>query len=395
MTRGQAQWRAQDALWRDPAEAVSLHRADAAINRRLLAGQTRGDFWDLLESLNITLLVGREYEHFVMALAVSAGKPSVTYMPLPHPSGIAVDRRRNTVIVASTRNPNQIYVFRALTGMLARKDRPRPRNTDERPLMPVAAHFLPGALYVHDLAIIGGELHANAVGQNAIVRIDGEHHAPVWWPRCIERRGKPGFGRNTIQLNSIAAGRTIADSFFSASCDSVGKRFPGDRNFPVDRRGVIFSGATREPVVRGLTRPHSARLWRRKLWVNNSGYGEFGVTGDGAFIPVARLPGWTRGLAFAGGYAFVGVSRVIPRFSAYAPGLDASKSVCGVFAVDVKTGKVVASIVWPRGNQIFAVDWIAAGATAGFPYRAVRNDAPRLEALFYGYRTGTRRGAPA
>ena len=385
MTRGQKQRSAQAALWRDPAAAI--HRAEAAIDRRLLAGKTSGDFWDLLQSLGITLLVGREYEHFVMALTVRAGRPFATYMPLPHPSGIAVDRRSGTVFIASTRNPNQIYAFRPLAGALTRKDRPQ-LETDERPLMPVATQFLPGGLYTHDLAMIGNVLHANAVGQNAVVRIDEQRHEPVWWPRCIERRGVPDFGRNYIQLNSIAAGKTLKDSFFSASSDAIGKRLPGQRNYPVDRRGVIFSGATREPVVRGLTRPHSARIWRRKLWVNNSGYGEFGTAGDGAFVAVARLPGWTRGLTFAGGYAFVGVSRVIPRFSAYAPGLDLPRSVCGVFVIEVRTGKVVASIVWPMGNQIFAVDWISAGAASGFPYLATgRNDKSRLEQLFYGYRT--------
>jgi len=389
MTR--AQWNAQAALWRDPAEAVSLHRAGAAIDRRLLTGKTRGDFWGLLQSLDITLLVSREYEHFVMALTMRAGRPFVTHMPLPHPSGIAVDRRRGTVFIASTRNPNQIYRFRPLAGLLARKDRPQP-GTDDRPLMPVEARFLPGGLYIHDLAIVGNDLHANAVGQNAIVRIDGHRHEPVWWPRCIERRGAPDFGRNYIQLNSIAAGTTLKDSFFSASGDSIGKRFPGQRNYPVDGRGVIFSGATREPIVRGLTRPHSARIWRRGLWVNNSGYGEFGTTRDDAFVTVTRLPGWTRGLTFAGGYAFVGVSRVIPRFSAYAPGLEGSTSVCGVFVIEMSTGKVVASIVWPMGTQIFAVEWISASAASGFPYPAgSRNDTSRLERLFYGYRTVSRR----
>jgi len=64
MTRGETQWNAQATLWRDPAEAVSLHRAEAAIDRQLLAGKTTGDFWGLLQSLGITLLVGREVTKF-------------------------------------------------------------------------------------------------------------------------------------------------------------------------------------------------------------------------------------------------------------------------------------------------------------------------------------------
>jgi uncharacterized protein (TIGR03032 family) len=389
MTRATTQWAAQRALWRDPAEAVSLHRADAAIDRRMLAGKASRDFWDLVASLDVTLLVGREYEHFVMALTVRRGRPHVTYMPLPHPSGIAVDPRHGTVYIASTRNPNQIYTFRPLAGMLARRDR-APLDGDERPLMPVAARFLPGSLYIHDLALVGGELHASAVGHNAVVRIVESGFAPAWWPRCIEKRRAPDFGRNYIQLNSIAAGKTLADSFFSASSDAIGRRFPGQPDYPVDGRGVIFSGATRAPVVRGLTRPHSARLWRRRLWVNNSGYGQFGTASE-RFVPVAQLPGWTRGLAFAGGYAFVGVSRVIARFRAYAPGVDVAKSVCGIFIIEVSSGRIVASMVWPDGNQIFAVETIPARLATGFPYPAARQDASRLERLFYGFQTSSNR----
>ena len=73
---------------------------------------------------------------------------------------------------------------------------------------------------MHDLAIIGGELHANAVGQNAIVRLNAKaEYERVWWPKCIEGEEGPIFGQNYIQLNSIAAGTSLKDSYFSASCD--------------------------------------------------------------------------------------------------------------------------------------------------------------------------------
>jgi hypothetical protein len=122
------------------------------------------------------------------------------------------------------------------------------------------------------------------------------------------------------------------------------RRRPGHLNFPVDRRGVIFSGATREPIVEGLTRPHSARLRDGVIWIDNSGYGELGRVVDGTFEPVVRLPGWTRGLSFAGDIAFVGTSRVIPRFRRYAPGLDEARSECGIHAIDVHSGKIQGSL---------------------------------------------------
>jgi uncharacterized protein (TIGR03032 family) len=269
---------------------------------------------------------------------------------------------------------------------LERRDRPSAVD-DTRPLVPVRSVVLPGALYIHDLAYIGKRLHANAVGENAVVRVSWEGACTrVWWPRSIEHDGAPDHTRNYLQLNSIAAGSALRSSFFSASAASPSNRRPGQLGFPVDGRGVIFSGRTREVVARGLTRPHSARLHDRALWVDNSGYGEVGVVESGRFEALARLPGWTRGLGFHRDVAFVGVSRVIPRFRRYAPGLDTSKSRCGVVALDARTGTTLASVEWPRGNQIFAVEPLRAAVTQALPFRA-KQSAARERALFYGFRT--------
>ena len=46
-------------------------------------------------------------------------------------------------------------------------------------------------------------------------------------------------------------------------------RRPGHLNFPVDGRGVIFSGRTRDVVATGLTRPHSARLHEGTITVED------------------------------------------------------------------------------------------------------------------------------
>ena len=233
-------------------------------------------------------------------------------------------------------------------------------------------------------------MHANAVGQNAVVRLDDTGGCErAWWPRCIETGSGPVFARNHLQLNSIAAGPDLARSYFSASTDTLSARRPGHRNFPVDGRGVVFSGATREPVARGLTRPHSARLCAGRLWVDNSGYGEVGVVEQGSFGSVARLPGWTRGLCFRERVTFVGTSRVLPRFRQYAPGLDLAASVCGVHALDTESGKVLGSLVWPYGNQTFALECVPTSLTSGFPFHAGAKRTTRLEKeLFYAFVLG-------
>jgi uncharacterized protein (TIGR03032 family) len=350
----------------------------------LLRETITGDFWGVVEALGITLLVSREYEHLLLAYSAPGGVRRRSHMTMPHPSGIAVDSDRGRVHVASTRNPNQLYELAPVTGQLERADMPA-ASADDRPLVPVSSQFLAGSLYLHDIAFIANALHGNAVGQNAVVRLPGGgRHTIVWWPKAAERNGRPVLDRNVLQLNSIAAGASVAESYFSASTDRPSARRPGHRNFPVDGRGVIFSGATHEPVARGLTRPHSARLHGGDLWIANSGYGEFGRIIDGRLHEPLRLPGWTRGLCFVGGVAFVATSRVIPRFRNYAPGLDVGASVCGLHAVDLQTGNVLGSVRWPFGNQVFAVESVPASTTLGFPF-TTRSAPGRAKRLFYSF----------
>jgi uncharacterized protein (TIGR03032 family) len=378
-------WTRHAAEWRDTAQVSSQWREAALTDPRLLESRATKGWWSTLEQLGITLFVTREYEHLVLALNASHGRPKATYFPMPHPSGLAVDRKQRKVYLASTRNPNQIYAFKPLSSLLERTDVKLPNNPGS-PLMPVAATYYPGSLYIHDLAMVGSRLHANAVGHNAVVRLsDGNRFDRVWWPQCIEVKGKPVFGRNHIQLNSIAAGETLAQSFFSASSDKIGRLRPGHLNYPVDGRGVIFSGATREPVCTGLTRPHSARLRKREIWVDNSGYGEVGRVQGGRLQVVHKLPGWTRGLCLVDDIAFVGTSRIIPKYARYAPGLDASSSVCAVHAISCKTGGLLGSLVWPYGNQIFSIDWIRSSVTTGFPFQVPFRKQKRETLLFYSY----------
>jgi uncharacterized protein (TIGR03032 family) len=377
-------WDVHSAEWREPAQICSQWRDAAAVDPRLLKVKVSRHWWDLLYELGLTLLITREYEHLAMALSAPYGRPQLSYLALPHPSGLVVNRKTDSIYVASTRNPNQVFTLKPLQGALERTDVKIPAVSG-KPLVPVSSAFYPGSLYIHDLALFGSDLYANAVGQNAVARLkpDGSFDRR-WWPNCIDSAGEPGLSRNYIQLNSIAAGKDLSSSFFSASSSRIGRRRPGHLNYPVDGRGVIFSGRTREPMCTGLTRPHSARLRRGQVWVANSGYGELGYVSDGRLEVVCRLPGWTRGLCIVKSVAFVATSRIIPRYASYAPGLDVSGSRCAVYAVSCQSGAILGSLEWPAGNQIFAIDWISNRKSTGFLFDA-RFPKRDTRPVFYAY----------
>jgi uncharacterized protein (TIGR03032 family) len=115
-----------------------------------------------------------------------------------------------------------------------------------------------------------------------------------------------------------------------------------------DRRhdgGIVIDVASSEIVASGFSMPHSPRFYDGRLWLLNSGAGEFGVVDptDGTFTPVCFCPGYARGLAFIGRYAVIGLSR--PRHSqifglALDDRLSAKDAVarCGLLIVDIDNG---------------------------------------------------------
>jgi uncharacterized protein (TIGR03032 family) len=112
-------------------------------------------------------------------------------------------------------------------------------------------------------------------------------------------------------------------------------------------------------VLEGLSMPHSPRWYRDRLWLEESGDGGLGWIDPGrGYRKLAELPGFTRGLDFAGPVAFVGLSQV--RETAIFSGLPLTERpaerFCGVYAVDLETGRVLAFLHFTAGvREVFAV----------------------------------------
>ena len=108
--------------------------------------------------------------------------------------------------------------------------------------------------------------------------------------------------------------------------------------------GVIVEVATNRVVTEGLSMPHSPRWHDGKLWVLQSGLGTLSTVdlSSGAVTQVAELPGFTRGLAFIGRYALIGLSQVRESvFTGLPITSRADERNCGVWVVDTTTGQIV------------------------------------------------------
>ena len=108
--------------------------------------------------------------------------------------------------------------------------------------------------------------------------------------------------------------------------------------------GVIVEIATHRVVTEGLSMPHSPRWHDDKLWVLQSGLGTLSTVDldTGRVTQVAELPGFTRGLAFIGRYALIGLSQVRESvFTGLPITSRADERNCGVWVVDTQTGQIV------------------------------------------------------
>lgn len=117
-------------------------------------------------------------------------------------------------------------------------------------------------------------------------------------------------------------------------------------------------------VASGLSMPHSPRVHQGRVWLLDSGTGRL-VTVDprsGRIDTVAVLPGYTRGLSFAGPYAFVGLCKIreTAMFGDVPIAAERGRLECGVAAVELATGRLAALIEFTEGiHEIFAVEVLA------------------------------------
>jgi uncharacterized protein (TIGR03032 family) len=159
---------------------------------------------------------------------------------------------------------------------------------------------------------------------------------PAWRPEWITGLA----GEDRCHLNGLA----MVDGRPAYVTALARTDTPGGWREHKGTSGVIVEIATDRVVAEGLSMPHSPRWHDGKLWVLQSGLGTLSTVdpATGSITQVAELPGFTRGLAFIGRYALVGLSQVRESVFAGLPITSrADERNCGVWVVDTQTGAIV------------------------------------------------------
>jgi uncharacterized protein (TIGR03032 family) len=206
--------------------------------------------------------------------------------------------------------------------------------------------FVTGELDAHDVGVLkdGRVVFVNTLYNCLATTSERHSFTPLWKPPFISKIVK----EDRCHLNGLAMEDGVPRYVTAVSRSDT---IDGWRDRRADG-GIVVDVQSGEIVIGGLSMPHSPRIYRDRLWLLNSGTGELGWVEpgsgevEGKFHALAFCPGFLRGLAFHGKYAFVGLSK--PRYQRFEGlALDGklaeadSEPWCGVQVIDLDSGACV------------------------------------------------------
>lgn len=163
---------------------------------------------------------------------------------------------------------------------------------------------------------------------------------PLWKPRFISKLAP----EDRCHLNGLAVVEGKPAYVTACGQSDVTDGWRDQRR----NGGCVIEVESNEVVSSGLSMPHSPRFYRERLWLLNSGTGEFGYIdlATGKFEAVTFCGGYLRGLAFWEDHAIVGLSK--PREQTFS-GLvlderlanKGAEAFCGLQVIDLNTGDIL------------------------------------------------------
>lgn len=210
-----------------------------------------------------------------------------------------------------------------------------------------------GNIHGHELVYGATELWlVNTLFSSLVTLSEDFSFVPRWRPPFVTTL----VAEDRCHLNGVAM-RNGRPAFVTAMAES---NEPAGWRPTKATSGIVIDVDSGSVVTRGLAMPHSPRYYADRLWVLDSGKGQLATVdlANGSRQTVTEMPGYTRGLAFCGPFAFVGLSRI--RETAVFGGMPVAERhpelKCGIGVVDLRSGQQVAALQFHSGvEEIFDV----------------------------------------
>lgn len=285
----------------------------------------------------------------ILFRATPEGRLSALLREYDQPMGVAVDSKQMAI---ATRN--QVVCLKNATDIGVQLE---PQGTHDACYLPRQSYFT-GDIRGHEIGWDrSGQLHLVNTRFSCLCRLAEDYSfISTWKPPFISTLTPD----DRCHLNGVAF-------------DDEGPKYvtalgatdepEGWRERRVDG-GILMDVTSNEVIASGLCMPHSPRIYDDRLWVLNSGCGQLLTidpnTGDKQIV--AQLPGFTRGLTFIGGYAFVGLSKI--RETSTFGGVPIAENIdnlrCGIAMVNLASGEFNIAIDFEAGvTELFDVQSIS------------------------------------
>jgi uncharacterized protein (TIGR03032 family) len=289
----------------------------------------------------------------LLAVRASGQGLSTLVRTFDKPMGLAVDSRR---LAIGTRK--EIWFLRNAPDIAPRVE---PAGQHDACFLPRSSHVT-GDIGIHEIAWAGEELWLVSTRFSCLATLSPDYSfVPRWRPPFISALA----AEDRCHLNGVAMAPCERGALAPRYVTALGTTDARD-GWRADKPqgGCILDVASGEFVTRGLSMPHSPRWHDGRLWVLESGTGSLALVdrATGRRDTVVELPGFTRGLALAGQFAFIGLSKIRPTSAMDGVPIAERRNQlkCGVAAVDLLRGQLVGLVEFQTAvEEIFDVQLLA------------------------------------
>jgi uncharacterized protein (TIGR03032 family) len=314
-----------------PAAAPDASAAPPVTEASFTSSHT-SNFPALLRELGISLLVSTYQAGKLIIVRAQGDTLNTHFRQFFSPMGMAYQASTGKLAIGAK---HEVWTFHNQPDVAPKLE---PKGECDAAFLPRTTHHS-GDIRIHEIAWIGDELWAVNTRFSCLCTFDHVNSfVPRWRPPFVSALSP----EDRCHLNGMCV---VDGKVKYVTCLGQTDKADGWRDNKKDG-GCILDVPSGEVLVRGLSMPHSPRVYAGRTWVLESGHGTISVADlkNGTTQIVAKLPGFTRGFDFFGNLAFIGLSQV--RETAVFSGIplveELKERTCGVYVVDIRTGRTVA-----------------------------------------------------